>query len=755
MGGEQAASVLATVERDGIEAKGGEWSAEEEEAFKAPIRDQYEHQGSPYYSTARLWDDGIIDPLDTRRVLGMGLAAAANAPVPAALLRHLQDVMTSSQADRRRRSTPCSIANRGEIARADHPLRRARVGLRTVAVLLRRRPPGRARPRGRRRLPDRPDAGSESYLDIEAILAAARDTRRRGDPPRLRLPLRARRVRARGRGRRARLRRSVRRRDGPDGPQGPRPRDRRRGRGAGGAAYHRCDGRDAVELEFPVLVKAAAGGGGKGMRVVRERRATSTRRSPPPAARRSGLRRRHPADRAVRRARPPRRGAGARRRARPRGPPLRARLLRPAPAPEGDRGGARPRRITEAARAVLTESAVALAREVGYVNAGTVEFLVDHARGTDGVYFLEMNTRLQVEHPVTELVVSSRRRAVDLVELPARGRRGRAAAVRPGRPRLHGHAIEARVYAEDAFDGFLPQAGTADVRALVRRAPATTRPSSQRPGRRHVLRPDARQGDRARPDPGGRPPALVAALDDTAVIGLTTNTGFLRELAASDEFRDCDDRHRPGSTATPTASRAPTTTWPRCSRPGSSPSDAARRPQPVRDGDGWRSAGRPAPVAGRARRPLVGLRRRGHRSRRGTHTVAPLDRDGTCVRARGRRRRVEAVVVGRGARRRGRPPRPHASLRPSRRVRPRRGRRPADGTLTAPMPGTVLAVDVAEGDAVEEGQRLGVLEAMKMELALRAPFAGTVTTVGAATGGPGGPRAGAVRGGGAATAVEQ
>ncbi|HEX5862620.1 MAG TPA: carboxyl transferase domain-containing protein [Nocardioides sp.] len=82
MGGEQAASVLATVRRDGIEARGEEWSQEDEEAFKAPIRDQYEHQGSPYYSTARLWDDGIIDPADTRRVLGMGLAAAANAPIP-------------------------------------------------------------------------------------------------------------------------------------------------------------------------------------------------------------------------------------------------------------------------------------------------------------------------------------------------------------------------------------------------------------------------------------------------------------------------------------------------------------------------------------------------------------------------------------------------------------------------------------------------------------------------------------------------
>ncbi len=82
MGGDQAAAVLATVRRDGIESKGGEWSAEDEEEFKTPIRDQYEHQGSPYYSTARLWDDGIIDPLETRRVLGMGLAAAANAPIP-------------------------------------------------------------------------------------------------------------------------------------------------------------------------------------------------------------------------------------------------------------------------------------------------------------------------------------------------------------------------------------------------------------------------------------------------------------------------------------------------------------------------------------------------------------------------------------------------------------------------------------------------------------------------------------------------
>jgi 3-methylcrotonyl-CoA carboxylase beta subunit len=82
MGGEQAASVLATVKRDGIELKGGQWSVEEEEAFKTPIRSQYETQGHPYYATARLWDDGIIDPADTRRVLALGLSAALNAPIP-------------------------------------------------------------------------------------------------------------------------------------------------------------------------------------------------------------------------------------------------------------------------------------------------------------------------------------------------------------------------------------------------------------------------------------------------------------------------------------------------------------------------------------------------------------------------------------------------------------------------------------------------------------------------------------------------
>jgi 3-methylcrotonyl-CoA carboxylase beta subunit len=83
MGGEQAATVLATVKRDNIEAAGGSWTADEEEAFKAPIRAQYERQGHPYYASARLWDDGIVDPAETRTVLGLGLSAALNAPIQA------------------------------------------------------------------------------------------------------------------------------------------------------------------------------------------------------------------------------------------------------------------------------------------------------------------------------------------------------------------------------------------------------------------------------------------------------------------------------------------------------------------------------------------------------------------------------------------------------------------------------------------------------------------------------------------------
>ncbi len=80
MGGEQAASVLATLRRDAIEAGGQKWSKEDEEAFKAPIRAKYETEGSPYFATARLWDDGIVTPQETRRILSLAFSATLNAP---------------------------------------------------------------------------------------------------------------------------------------------------------------------------------------------------------------------------------------------------------------------------------------------------------------------------------------------------------------------------------------------------------------------------------------------------------------------------------------------------------------------------------------------------------------------------------------------------------------------------------------------------------------------------------------------------
>jgi 3-methylcrotonyl-CoA carboxylase beta subunit len=81
MGGEQAATVLATVRRDALEAKGESWSAADEEAFRAPICAQYDKEGHPYFASARVWDDGVIDPADTRRVLGLAISASLNAPV--------------------------------------------------------------------------------------------------------------------------------------------------------------------------------------------------------------------------------------------------------------------------------------------------------------------------------------------------------------------------------------------------------------------------------------------------------------------------------------------------------------------------------------------------------------------------------------------------------------------------------------------------------------------------------------------------
>ena len=458
---------------------------------------------------------------------------------------------------------------------------------------------------------------------------------------------------------------------------------------------------------FPVLVKAAAGGGGKGMRIVRGPTSSPTR-SPRPDAKRRRLRRRHAADREVRRARPPHRGADHRRRPRPRAAPVRARLLRAAATPEGDRGGsgADPR-------------------------AGDPER--DHrGGGRPGV-----RSRLrQRRHRRVPAGRRQRRLLLPGDEHPppgrapchggdlwrarsgraaAPGRRRRAARHRPATSSSTGHAIEARVYAEDPFAGFLPQAGT----ATHVRWPETGDPgrpgAGERPGGDHGVRPDARQDHRLRAGPGHGPAALVAALDQTAILGLTTNVGFLRALVASDEFRDATidtawlDHHEVA--APDPAPARELAAWEVLLRDREDAGPFAS--------DGFRLAAEPAPVVVELDEPV-------------TLGVQPADRPVAAV----RHDRVEVVHHGQR----------FVFDRPD--VMGDHAAAVADGALTAPMPGTVLDVRVAEGEPVEEGQVLGVLEAMKMELSLKAPFAGTVTTVGAGRWRAGGARRHALRGGG-------
>ena len=115
MGGEQAASVLATVRRDNIEADGGTWSADDEEAFKRPIRERYEAEGNPYYATARLWDDGIIAPHETRRVLALCFSAALNAPIPRDAVRRVPDVSAQAAHGYLTRRRPGTVRSVGTV----------------------------------------------------------------------------------------------------------------------------------------------------------------------------------------------------------------------------------------------------------------------------------------------------------------------------------------------------------------------------------------------------------------------------------------------------------------------------------------------------------------------------------------------------------------------------------------------------------------------------------------------------------------
>ena len=478
------------------------------------------------------------------------------------------------------------------------------------------------------------------------------------------------------------------------------------------------------ETGFPVLVKAAAGGGGKGMRVVRDEADLEEAKAAAAREARSAFgddtlliekyveRGRHIEVQVMADAHGNvvhlwERDCSTQRR--------HQKVLEEAPAPT----------ISDEVRALVTSSAVALARHVGYRNAGTVEFLLDPEAngGTGEAYFLEMNTRLQVEHPVTEAITG-----LDLVELQLRVADGERLPVTQDDVTVSGHAIEARVYAEDSFHGFLPQAGRTSIvrwpengiRVDHALEPEQVVSTSYDPMLGKVIAhgPDRESARRA----------LVDALDRTAILGLTTNTGFLRALVASEEFRDATidtawlDRHE----VTPPADDLPRVFVAWVSAMLAAVEDSGHPFQ----SDGWRSGADPAPTIVELDRPVVVDRYAGRvddlpvRQVSAANHVLTLEVDGELRSGVVNVQPHVAEVVHHGQR--------FVFERPD--VFGDHAVDVGDGAITAPMPGTVLDVRVADGERVQAGQVLVVLEAMKMELAMKAPFDGTVSGLAATTG---------------------
>jgi geranyl-CoA carboxylase alpha subunit len=385
-------------------------------------------------------------------------------------------------------------------------------------------------------------------------------------------------------------------------------------------------------------------------------------------------------------------------------------------------------------RARMGAAAVAAARAIGYANAGTVEFLL---AGDEAFYFLEMNTRLQVEHPVTELVTG-----LDLVELQIRIARGERLPLRQEEVRFDGHAIEARLYAEAPHNGFLPQSG----RLVAWRPPAGVRvdhglsegqavsPFYDPLLAKLIAHGPTREAARLR---------LVRALEDTVALGLATNRGFLIDCLDHTEFAggkattDFIPRHfakprqpRPDAAALALAAvllfeasakrhdHDPARTW----------SSSGAIPWPLRIETGGEPADLTVSVLGPRRYRVTGAAEATELELLGgsAEGVARFRIDGE------ERRAVHAfsenalhLKVGSldlSARETLYEPRASAASRG------------AETEVRAPMNGRVVAVLVAEGQAIEKGQRLVVVEAMKMQHEMTAGASGTVARLAVKTG---------------------
>ena len=387
--------------------------------------------------------------------------------------------------------------------------------------------------------------------------------------------------------------------------------------------------------------------------------------------------------------------------------------------------------MTAEVRAAMGRAAVEAAKAVGYVGAGTVEFIADGRNGLkpDGFWFMEMNTRLQVEHPVTEAITG-----LDLVELQFRVAAGEKLPLTQDQVQLTGHAVEARLYAEDPEHGFLPSSGRLLRLALpegmdgIRIDSGVIEGGEVTPHYDPMIAKVIAHGA-TRDEALDR---LGAALEQTVVAGPRSNTAFLAALAGHEAFRSGAfdtgfiDRHLDGLIARDAASEAAAVAA------AAQSLILAQRPMtPVR-ADGWvdpfaaadgftlgaprRAAlsvnvdgeARPFEVSFDAAGPVVTVEGSGAASaisltpgRAGVHVVF------------GGRQRVVALPNWDGL------DLDHLD---------------GGGAVSAPMHGKVLAVFVAAGDRVEKGQRLAILEAMKMEHALVAPSAGTVSEVAAEAG---------------------
>jgi propionyl-CoA carboxylase alpha chain/3-methylcrotonyl-CoA carboxylase alpha subunit len=361
--------------------------------------------------------------------------------------------------------------------------------------------------------------------------------------------------------------------------------------------------------------------------------------------------------------------------------------------------------MTEAVRAAVCAAAVRAAEAVGYQGAGTIEFIADASAGlrADRIWFMEMNTRLQVEHPVTEAVTG-----LDLVEWQLRVASGEALPLRQDQLRLDGHAIEARLYAENVHTDFLPSIGVLDhfrlPAAQIRVDSAVEQGSAVTP----YYDPMIAKLIAHAPNRTAAAAKLAAACRSVEIWPVKTNAGFLANALAHPDFiaGEVETGFIP---ARIDALRPP-------AEPSAPVLEAAAA-------DAIARSGTPSGLVGfrlnAASETIVHLDCAG--SPRAIRVSPPLRPSGLAVLSNAE----ETVVFDRGE--------PYAFTRVLTGAGAVRGGA-HDGAIESPMPGLIVSVSVASGDKVAKGAPLIVLEAMKMEHALVAPFGGTVAAVAVKTG---------------------